>query len=201
MDFGYEAGQNVLHHLNMEIREESWLPCPAGPARERAPCSSWCWGCMPPAGHRPIQGVDPRSLTGPQRRALYGYVEQRFHRSPAPSGDQITLYDDTITEGQVRRAAELAGLAEAIGACRRAMTPLYPGHFLSGTVAAVVHRPGGGGGPQAALLDEITANLDAETERAVLRALKRATADRTVLSISHRVGADTGRLIPIGEES
>ena len=34
-----------------------------------------------------------------------------------------------------------------------------------------------------------------------LRALKRATADRTVLSISHRVGADTGRLIPIGEES
>ena len=34
-----------------------------------------------------------------------------------------------------------------------------------------------------------------------LRALKRAAADRTVLSISHRVGADTGRLIPIGEES
>ena len=55
--------------------------------------------------------------------------------------------------------------------------------------------------PKLLLLDEITANLDAETERAVLRALKRATADRTVLSISHRVGADTGRLIPIGEES
>ena len=54
--------------------------------------------------------------------------------------------------------------------------------------------------PRILLLDEITANLDAETERAVLRALKRATADRTVLSISHRVGADTGRLIPIGEE-
>ena len=55
--------------------------------------------------------------------------------------------------------------------------------------------------PKLLLLDEITANLDAETERAVLRALKRAAADRTVLSISHRVGADTGRLIPIGEES
>jgi len=55
--------------------------------------------------------------------------------------------------------------------------------------------------PKLLLLDEITANLDAETERAVLRALKRATADRTVLSISHRGGADTGRLIPIGEES
>ena len=55
--------------------------------------------------------------------------------------------------------------------------------------------------PKLLLLDEITANLDAETERVVLRALKRAAADRTVLSISHRVGADTGRLIPIGEES
>ena len=41
-----------------------------------------------------IQGVDPRSLTGPQRRALYGYVEQRFHPVPGTVRDQITLYDD-----------------------------------------------------------------------------------------------------------
>ena len=47
------------------------------------------------------------------------------------------------------------------------------------------------------LLDEITANLDAETENTVLQALRRVSADRTVISISHRTGAQTGRVIPI----
>ena len=42
------------------------------------------------------------------------------------------------------------------------------------------------------VLDEITANLDAETEARVLEALRRASAGRTVLSVSHRVYEDLG---------
>ena len=49
--------------------------------------------------------------------------------------------------------------------------------------------------PKLLLLDEITANLDAQTEEEVLRALKRASKGRTVISISHRVNAETGRII------
>ena len=45
------------------------------------------------------------------------------------------------------------------------------------------------------LFDEITANLDAETEKAVLLALKRVAKDRTVISISHRTSAELGRII------
>ena len=41
--------------------------------------------------------------------------------------------------------------------------------------------------PAVLLLDEITANLDAETEARVLLALHRASEGRTVLSISHRL--------------
>lgn len=37
------------------------------------------------------------------------------------------------------------------------------------------------------LLDEITTNLDAETEHQVLQALKRASENRTVINILHRV--------------
>lgn len=37
------------------------------------------------------------------------------------------------------------------------------------------------------LLDEITANLDAETEHQVLQALKRASENRIVINILHRV--------------
>ncbi|MGN8793122.1 hypothetical protein [Acidaminococcus fermentans] len=40
--------------------------------------------------------------------------------------------------------------------------------------------------PRLLLLDEITANLDSQTEARVLEALERAARGRTVLSISHR---------------
>lgn len=43
------------------------------------------------------------------------------------------------------------------------------------------------------LLDEITANLDAETEARVLEALRRASEGRTVLAISHRIYENLGR--------
>ncbi len=46
--------------------------------------------------------------------------------------------------------------------------------------------------PAVLLLDEITANLDAATETRVLKALRRASAGRTVISISHRIRADLG---------
>ena len=49
--------------------------------------------------------------------------------------------------------------------------------------------------PLLLLLDEITANLDAQTEESVMKALKRVSEDRTVISISHRVNAETGRVI------
>ena len=86
---------------------------------------------------------------------------------------------------------------------RWSFVPAAGGFWLGVLFLRLLERllPAAAADPAVLLLDEITANLDAETERAVLRALKRATADRTVLSISHRVGADTGRLIPIGEES
>ena len=51
------------------------------------------------------------------------------------------------------------------------------------------------------LLDEITANLDAETEQRVLAALRRACEGRTVLSVSHRIYENLGgRTIEIGSQ-
>lgn len=46
--------------------------------------------------------------------------------------------------------------------------------------------------PAVLLLDEITADLDAETEARVLEALRRASEGWTVLSVSHRVYENLG---------
>ena len=55
----------------------------------------------------------------------------------------------------------------------------------------------------AVLLDEITANLDAETEARVREALRQASRGRTVLSVSHRIyeslGGRTVEIRPRGQ--
>lgn len=57
-------------------------------------------------------------------------------------------------------------------------------------MAAIVGRPCSGGKAETLLLDEITANLDAQTEKEVLQALMRVSENRTVISISHRGECD-----------
>ena len=51
--------------------------------------------------------------------------------------------------------------------------------------------------PPLLLLDEIMANLDADTEKTVLQALKRAAQSRTVISVSHRTSAEMGKIIAL----
>lgn len=64
---------------------------------------------------------------------------------------------------------------------------------LPGTVAAASIARAVVAQPSLLLLDEITANLDAETEKMVLQALRRAAEHRTVISVSHRTSAELGR--------
>ena len=154
------------------------------------------------SGSITIGGVDVSDITDSERRACIGCVEQHFSRVPGTVLDQITLGDARITEEMAKSAARLAGIDAAIASLPEGYdTVCTDGMFSQGEWQLLSIARAAAADPVVLLLDEITANLDAETERAVLRALKRATADRTVLSISHRVGADTGRLIPIGEES
>lgn len=118
---------------------------------------------------------------------------------PGTVKDQITLYDKSITMDEVREAATIAGLDEAIEnldegydtVCTQGIFSQGQWQLLSIARAAVAK-------PKLLLLDEITANLDAQTEKEVLQALKRVSTGRTVISISHRVNAETGRLIKLG---
>lgn len=55
--------------------------------------------------------------------------------------------------------------------------------------------------PPLLLLDEITADLDTSTEQQVLYAIQNAMKDRTVVSISHRASAITGKIIEIHESA
>ncbi|WP_307979533.1 ATP-binding cassette domain-containing protein [uncultured Acidaminococcus sp.] len=92
-----------------------------------------------------------------------------------------------LNHEQVDRALALVGLKETVDRMPQGKeTPMGDGLFSQGelqllNIARAVARE-----PRLLLLDEITANLDSQTEARVLEALERAARGRTVLSISHR---------------
>ena len=120
-------------------------------------------------------------------------MEQAFRLVPGTVGDQITLWDETITREQMEAAAGMVGLHDTILALDRGYdTPCAEGLFSQGQLQLLAIARAVAADPAILLLDEITASLDTETEARVLEALRRAAANRTVLSISHRLYRETG---------
>lgn len=143
-----------------------------------------------------IHGRPAAAVREEERRKMFGYVEQTFHMVPGTVRDQITLYDETIPADRVKAVAELTGLDDVIESSENGYdTKCTPELFSQGQWQLLSIARAAVAEPQMLLFDEITANLDAETEKAVLLALKRVAKDRTVISISHRTSAELGRII------
>ena len=148
---------------------------------------------QPEAGTVTIGGVKVGDITDRERRTCIGCVEQHFSRVPGTVLEQITLGDPQITGEMARAAAALAGIDAAIRALPEGYdTVCTEGIFSQGEWQLLSIARAAAADPAVLLLDEITANLDAETEARVLAALRRASAGRTVLSVSHRVYENLG---------
>lgn len=153
----------------------------------------------PDSGTVSIGGTDVSEIPDSERRTCIGCVEQRFSRVPGTVLEQITLGDERVTEEMARNAAKLAGIDGAIRALPEGYaTPCADGIFSQGEWQLLSIARAAAANPAVLLLDEITANLDAQTEARVLEALRRASKGRTVLSISHRIcGNSGGRTVEI----
>ena len=148
---------------------------------------------QPETGTVTIGGVNVGDITDRERRTCIGCVEQHFSRVPGTVLEQITLGDPQITGEMARAAAALAGIDAAIRALPEGYdTVCTEGLFSQGEWQLLSIARAAAANPAVLLLDEITANLDAETEARVLAALRRASAGRTVLSVSHRVYENLG---------
>lgn len=147
----------------------------------------------PQKGSLTIDGVDVSAITDRDRRMCIGCVEQHFSAVPGTVLDQITLRDPRITQQMAEKAAQLAGIDDTIRALSAGYeTVCTPEMFSQGEWQLLSIARAAAADPAVLLLDEITANLDAETEARVLEALRRASTGRTVLSISHRIYENLG---------
>lgn len=198
VSFGYDD-RLVLENLNFQVNTGEQVTLAGRTGAGKSTIFKLLLGLYRPSkGTVLIDGMPAADIPEKTKRKLFGYVEQSFHMVPGTVKDQITLFDENITMEDVKAAAQLTGLADTIEELEKGYdTICTPELFSQGQWQLLSIARAAAASPKLLLLDEITANLDAETEKEVLQALRRISENRTVISISHRVTAKTGRVITI----
>ena len=186
--FGY-GEKHVLNDFSMTVKQGEQVTLVGRTGAGKSTVFKLLLGLYPPeSGTVTIGGVNVADITDRERRTCISCVEQHFARVPGTVLDQITLGDPQITEEMAKNAAKLAGIDTAIAAMPGGYdTVCSEGMFSQGEWQLLSIARAAAADPAVLLLDEITANLDAETEARVLEALRRASEGRTVLSVSHRI--------------
>ena len=191
--FGYGEKQ-VLSDFSMTVHQGEQVTLIGRTGAGKSTVFKLLLGLYPPeSGSVTIGGVPVADITDRERRTCISCVEQHFARVPGTVLDQITLGDPQITAEMAKNAAQLAGIDTAIRALPDGYdTVCSEGMFSQGEWQLLSIARAAAADPAVLLLDEITANLDAETEARVLDALRRASEGRTVLSVSHRIYENLG---------
>ena len=197
--FAYDEDKNIVENLSFSVKEGEQVTLSGRTGAGKSTIFKLLLGLYEPdEGSVSIAGQKATAIPDSKRRKIYGYVEQTFHMVPGTVKDQITLYDSSITDEDVIEAAKTAGLDDAIMELENGYdTICKPEDFSQGQWQLLSIARAAAAKPRLLLLDEITANLDADTEKNVLDALNRVSENRTVISISHRTNARTGRIIEI----
>ena len=197
--FSYDDDKNVVENLSFSIKKGEHVTLSGRTGAGKSTIFKLLLGLYDPDnGSVLIAGQKATAIPDSEKRKVYGYVEQTFHMVPGTVKDQITLYDTLITDEDVIEAAKTAGLHDAIMELENGYdTICKPEDFSQGQWQLLSIARAAAAKPELLLLDEITANLDADTEKNVLDALNRVSKNRTVISISHRTNAKMGRIIEI----
>lgn len=183
MTFGYDE-HVVLDNVSFAIKKGEQATLTGRTGAGKSTIFKLLLGLYEPqSGSVLINATPARMIDDSQKRRLFGYVEQSFHMVPGTVKDQITLFDESISDEQVKAAATLTGLHDTIMKLEKGYdTICTPELFSQGQWQLLSIARAAAAQPELLLLDEITANLDAKTEKTVLQALKRVSQDRTVLS-------------------
>ncbi|MBZ5580865.1 MAG: ABC transporter ATP-binding protein/permease [Acidobacteriia bacterium] len=144
----------------------------------------------PTSGLVTLDGVDLRDLDPRELRRHIGFVPQETFLFSATIAENIAFGVESATEEQIRRAAELAGLAADIESFPKAYQTMVGerGITLSGgqkqrtAIARAILRD-----PRILILDDALSSVDTLTEEQILNHLAQIMRGRTVILISHRV--------------
>mgnify|MGYP000891199413 CR=1 FL=1 len=203
VNFSYDKENTVLSDLCFSVESGEAITLVGRTGAGKSTVFRLLLGLYSPdKGRVLINGVDADKISDAQKRKLFGYVEQSFHPVAGSIAEQISLFSPEISLKQVEDAAKLVGLHENILNLPKGYdTPAENIAFSQGQFQLLSIARAIAASPKILLLDEITANLDSNTERQIMEALNRASQGRTVISISHRLHEYTynHKIIQIGK--
>lgn len=189
VSFGYEDELLIQSNRSFTIdRGEQVLICGRTGAGKSTIFKLLLGLYRPSGGAVLIFGVEASKIPDSEKRRLFGYVEQSFRFVPGTVLEQITLFDKSISREMAVSAAKTVGLHKAVTGLENGYDcACKPELFSKGQQQLLSIARAIAADPAILLLDEITANLDSETEKSVLEAIANASKNRTVLAISHRI--------------
>lgn len=189
--FTYDGTKNVLNGISFIIEPGTKTALAGLTGSGKTTLLNLIAGLYPPSsGKVRIGGLDPYMLPPSARRRIMGIVPQQVQLFNGTVRDNITLWDDAITDSEVEDALTAVGLYEKVQSLPKGMDTLigegeewfsYGEKQLLSLTRAIVCNP------YILLLDEVTSGLDAYTEELVLNALRKFGKRRTILTISHRL--------------
>ena len=205
VDFSYEAGRQILSDINLVIPKGKTIAIVGASGGGK----STLVDLIPrfydvDSGRISIDGTDIREFKLDSLRALMGNVNQEPILFNDTIFNNIAFGVENATEEQVIEAAKIANAHEFIMEKEEGYQTNVGdrGCKLSGgqrqriSIARAVLK-----NPPILILDEATAALDTESERAVQEALERLMSNRTTVAIAHRLSTikDADEIIVVDE--
>ncbi|MFD1417551.1 ABC transporter ATP-binding protein [Companilactobacillus keshanensis] len=137
-----------------------------------------------------IDDQDIRDYSTQELRQKLGLVIQEPYLFYGNIAKNIRMYDDSITDEQVKQAAKFVdadGFIEKLPDTYHAKVIERGSSFSTGqrqliSFARTIVR-----NPKILILDEATANIDPQTEQSITRGLSKMRDDRTTIAIAHRL--------------
>lgn len=141
-------------------------------------------------GHIYIDGVDIRELSKRQLRSAIGQMQQDVFIFEGTVESNIRLYNQDITDDEIRAAAEYVNASHFIEklpgkyaepVSERGSTFSAGERQLLSFARTLAHKP------SILVMDEATANIDTETEILIQEALEKLMKGRTTIMVAHRL--------------
>lgn len=182
--FGYDKSHAVLKDYSLKVKHNETVTITGRTGAGKSTLFKLILGLYPcDKGEVSIFGVPATKINETEKREIYGCVEQKFKPTTGTLKDQITLKNQSITNLEVEKALETVGLKDKIQDYDK---PFMESEFSQGQLQLLSIARAIVKNPEILLLDEMTANLDALTEKSIMEAIYKVQENRTVLSISHR---------------
>lgn len=206
VNFSYKEGYPVLRNINLEILPGQRIAVVGATGAGKTSLVKLLARYYDvDEGSIEVSGVDLRELSLADLRRFVSLVPQDPYCFNGTIGDNLRLFDESITLEQMEAGAKIARAQSFIDRVpERYDFELLPGgqnlsqgqRQLLALARALIHSP-----ESILILDEATSSIDTETEAYIQEGLKEILANRTSLIIAHRLSTvrDADRILVMKE--